>query len=195
MKVLAVVLATTDSRRPGSNKLLVPYDESTVIEHVLSTLIRSSVSKIHVVLGSDAHAVTPLLRGTRIDWSVNPHPEQGIATSAQCGITDAEGTYDAYLFALGDQPTVPPEVVDALIAVASQSTKSIFVPVHDGRRGHPVLLRSTLKPEILGLGHGADVNTLLADMPDAVQEVPVPWPGILDNLSSRSDYQRASGHT
>jgi CTP:molybdopterin cytidylyltransferase MocA len=85
---------------------------------------------------------------------------------------------------------VRPDVVQALLAAASESTdKSIIVPTQAGRRGHPTWLRwshiaaiRTLPPE---QGLNAYIRAHAAD----THELPWPTDEILRDLDTPEDYQ------
>ena len=53
------------------------------------------------------------------------------------------------------------------------------MPVHDGQRGHPLLLRSTLFPEVMEVELPEGLRTVLHRDPTRVREVPVDDPGVL----------------
>ena len=50
--ICALVLAAGESKRMGTPKLLLPFGEKTIIEHILDNILLSKVDKILVVLGS-----------------------------------------------------------------------------------------------------------------------------------------------
>src|SRR5437899_12505673 len=52
------------------------------------------------------------------------------------------GSSDSWLLAPGDHPTLDSQVVRHLISAGQSDTRHwIHVPVYQGRRGHPALLR------------------------------------------------------
>ena len=61
--------------------------------------------------------------------------------------------------------------------------------VFDGRRGHPILLSSDCVPEILGLPDDATLKTFTQRI--NAHEVDVDDPGVLDDIDTPQDYDRA----
>ena len=55
--IWAVVLAAGESRRMGTQKLLLPFGDATVVEAVVRTALASRVDRALVVLGADRDAV------------------------------------------------------------------------------------------------------------------------------------------
>jgi molybdenum cofactor cytidylyltransferase len=65
------------------------------------------------------------------------------------------------------------------------------IPVHSGRRGHPALVGVLLAPEIAHLPPNSGLRRLWRDRADAVYEVTVDDPGVLENLDDPESYDRA----
>ena len=47
----AIILAAGSSRRMGSQKFLLPFDQNTIIETVIDNVIASAIDHVMVVLG------------------------------------------------------------------------------------------------------------------------------------------------
>lgn len=191
LKVAAVVLAAGESRRMGRSKLTLPYRGRTILETVTRTLLDSPVDVVLVVLGHHREETQAALAHLNVTILVNPHPEQGMLSSVQCALTHLSEEYDAFLVALGDQPQLEAETVNALIHAAAASTKGIFVPVHAGRRGHPILFRASYREEILRLPLTVGLNMIARTHPEDVEEVPVNTRSIFEDIDTPEDYRRA----
>ncbi len=191
MRIGALVLAAGDSRRMGRNKQMLPYGESTVIETILRVLQKSPVDGVTVVLGRSWEEVWGAIDGLDVEMFVNPRPENGMLSSVQWGLAQMRGDLDGFLIVLGDQPQIRAETVAALIKAAERHPKSIFVPTYQGRRGHPVLFRASLKRAILDLPLTSGLNRLLAEHPEQIQEVEVDSDTVLKDIDTPEDYRRA----
>lgn len=191
MRVTAIVLAAGESRRMGRTKQTLPYGDSTIIEAIVDALERSRVDQIVVVLGANREEIAPLLANRRVHLVTNPHSVDGMLSSAQCALNSLLEGDDAYLFVLGDQPQIDPAIIDSLIATAERSQNAIFLPVYQGRRGHPVLIRAALRAAILALPLTVGLNELIHRNADTVEEVPVQTPSVLKDIDTPEDYQEA----
>jgi CTP:molybdopterin cytidylyltransferase MocA len=67
----------------------------------------------------------------------------------------------------------------------------MFIPTIGGRRGHPVLFRSTARDSILALPDGAGLNSWREANLDQVELVPVQTQEILRDIDTRADYEAA----
>ena len=73
---------------------------------------------------------------------------------------------------LGDMPLVTPEIIGRLIAAFNPGEgRAICVPVHEGRRGNPVLWGREFFAEIAKLDGDEGARRLLAAHADGLREV------------------------
>lgn len=132
-RLAAIVLAAGASTRFGGVKLAARLHGRPLLAHALAAI--PPMRRI-VVLGHHAGIVAPLLPdGAEIVH--NPDPAAGMGSSIACGARHL-GAEDAVFVVLGDMPHLAPADYHAL-AAAWRGAGDICVPVHGGRRGHPVL--------------------------------------------------------
>ena len=81
-------------------------------------------------------------------------------------------TCDGALILLGDMPKVDAPVLRALMA-AFTGADAICVPVHQGRRGNPILWGKSYFAEMMGLSGDRGAKPLLARHAERVIEVAV----------------------
>jgi molybdenum cofactor cytidylyltransferase len=135
--VAAVVLAAGESRRFGGRKQLAELDGRTLLEHVLE-LARTAgldpvVAVVPVWLTRPRSMDDPALR-----WIRNPNPERGMSHSLRLGFEALPDDVGAAVILLGDQPTISPDVVRAL--VAARGERPLVATRAAGRLAAPVLV-------------------------------------------------------
>src|SRR5206468_5373262 len=81
-----------------------------------------------------------------------------------------------------------PAVVAGVIAAFASSGRPIVVPVHEGRRGHPVLFAARLIPELLAAPLDQGARAVVRAHADELLEVPAPAPGILADIDTPELY-------
>jgi len=143
-RVVAVVLAAGAGSRFGGGKLLASIDGRPVLQHVLDRLVAGGVAETVVVLGEDAETLERTIEWGTAHRVRNPDPSRGLSSSLAVGVGALDEAVTGALIALGDQPMLPVDVVQALLAAAgtADATRLIVVPVyHDDRGRNPVLLR------------------------------------------------------
>ncbi len=200
--IAAVILAAGESRRMGTQKLLLPFRGSTVIGAVVRAALGSRVDRVLVVLGADRDAVREEIervrascqteegRGSdRLGFTVNDSYASGMLSSVQAGFRALPTDADAAVVMLGDQPFLPSAVVDAVVAAYREGGRGIVIPVFRGRRGHPVLIDLKYRGEVLGLDPAEGLRQLVHAHPDDVREVEAGDADILRDLDTPEDYQ------
>jgi molybdenum cofactor cytidylyltransferase len=135
--VAAVILAAGKSRRFGSAKQLAELDGRTLLEHVLVLADAAGLAPIVAVV--PVWLTRPAaMPDDRLRWVRNPHPERGMSHSMQLGFEALNDDTDAAVILLGDQPTVPPTAIAALLAARGE--KPIVATLSAGRLSPPVLI-------------------------------------------------------
>ncbi|MGA2362101.1 MAG: nucleotidyltransferase family protein [Candidatus Aminicenantales bacterium] len=187
--IWVTVLAAGESRRMGTQKLLLPFGETTVIEAIVRTALDSEAEGTVVVLGANRERVRGVLKSYPLVFAVNKDYRLGMLSSIQAGFRALPTDAEAAVIMLGDQPTIPARVLDALIRAYRESRRGIVVPVHGGHRGHPVLIDMKNKDEVLGLDPGIGLRQLLRTHPEDVLEVAVSSPEVLKDIDRPEDYR------
>ncbi len=189
--ISAIVLAAGESRRMGKPKLLLPFGNTTIIGRIIDTLIEARVDEILVVAGHVVDALAHALQSKPVRVVVNPAYREGMLSSVRAGLREVHPETDAMLLVLGDQPSIQVSWIEALVHSHHQRGGGIHVPIFQGRRGHPLLIDASFRDDILNGFDDVGLRGLLYAHPAAVHEVPLPDPGVLDDIDTPDDYARA----
>ncbi len=159
MKVASVILAAGASTRMGVNKLLLRVEGKYVIELILDTVTRVSVQTI-VVLGHNPGELVPVTSCYDVNVVINENYLAGMTSSFKKGILEVSG--EAAFLVLGDQLGVETDLMGLMIQKMEEDEEVLIVsPIFDGRKGHPVLFRDKLFPEILALDNRETLKDLV----------------------------------
>lgn len=186
--IWAVVLAAGRSRRMGTQKLLLPFGGITIVESVVGAALEASLQGVVVVLGADEERVRAKLAPSAVTFAVNEDWERGMFSSVRAGFEALPEKATAAVVMLGDQPFVKPETIDELVARHRETRRGIVLPAHDGQRGHPVLIDTKFKGEILALGPEATLRDVVRAHADDVLEVEIDDPDVLRDIDTPEDY-------
>ncbi len=139
--VSALVLAAGQSRRMGPvNKLLQEVAGKPMVRHAVEAALASRCGEVVVVTGHEREAVEAALQGLDVRFAHNPDFAEGLSTSLRAGIAALGQGSEGALVLLGDMPTVDTELIDRMVAAfAPAEGRQVVVPVHEGKRGNPVL--------------------------------------------------------
>jgi molybdenum cofactor cytidylyltransferase len=173
----AVVPAAGDSVRMGQPKLLLPVGGQPLIWHTLAAWVRSSVSRIVVVVRPADDALSNCLSEFKVQGSkfkaaghldvvVPRSPPPDMKASLQAALTHIQQHHsptgdDAFLVAPADMPNLSTPIINRLLARHSGDIAVILAPTIAGRRGHPVLIPWPLAPEAFALQADEGLNTII----------------------------------
>lgn len=188
----AIILAAGSARRMGSQKLLLPFGKKTMIETVVENVLASSIEHVMVVLGANREEVRDALENTPVQFCYNEAHENGMLSSVQCGIRALPPDATSALIFLGDQPGIPPAVINLVVEAYQEELVGIVIPLHEHRRGHPLLVDMKYRKEIEHLDLEEGLRSLRHHFPDDVLEVEVNEPGILVDIDTPADYKNAT---
>jgi molybdenum cofactor cytidylyltransferase len=188
--IWAVILAAGGSRRMGTQKMLLPFGDGTIVERVVRAALDASLQGIVVVLGADEARVREKLAPYPVTFAVNADWRRGMLSSVQTGFEALPEKATAVVVMLGDQPFVKAETVDELVAHHRENRKGIVLPVHGSRRGHPVLIDKKYGAEIVALGPEGTLREVVHAHAADVLEVEIDDPDILRDIDTPEDYGR-----
>jgi molybdenum cofactor cytidylyltransferase len=191
-KVAAIVLAAgRSSRLAPRNKLLAPFEGEPIVTRVAGAAVASGADPVIVVTGFEAERVTEALRGLGIAFVHNGDFEQGLSTSLRVGLEALSPSIDGALILLGDMPFVEPSILKALMqSFATKDRRAICIPVHQGRRGNPVLWGAAYFSEMMAMSGDVGAKQLLERHQERVTEVPVESDGIFTDIDTPADLAR-----
>jgi len=186
-----MVLAAGQSRRMGTQKLLLPFQGQPLVARVVDELLRSPVDQVFVVVGNDRDSIAEALADRRVHFVTNTHGEEEMLYSVRCGLIAMPEESVAAMVALGDQPGITADVVAELVRSFHDTNRGIVVPTYKGKRGHPLLFAMHYRDEILTRHEGRGLRGLLDTHPQDVCELEVATVGILEDIDLPDDYQLA----
>ena len=190
--ISAIVLAAGKSARMGKiNKMLLPYKESTVIGTVVAALGKSLVDEIIIVDNQDARIVDHFDINASLKFVTNLDADQGLTSSIQCGVKAVSQNPTGILVCLGDMPLLNSIDYNLLInKLLSIKYKAILMPIHNNKRGNPVLFSPHFKEEILSLQDGNGCKPVVVANNDFVIEIPFANSNCHVDIDTMDDYKR-----
>lgn len=179
VRVAAIVLAAGRSSRyraaggDGETKLVAKMNGKPIILRVVEAALASRARPVIVVVGHASRAVMDALAGSPVTVAFNPDFESGLASSLRRGLASTPVDSDGAVVLLGDMPKVGSLLIDDLIAtLESRPAVSAVAPVHEGRRGNPVLIAQPLFEQAMRLTGDRGARRLLAALaPDHIAEI------------------------
>jgi CTP:molybdopterin cytidylyltransferase MocA len=189
-----ILLAAGASSRMGRPKALLDFDGRCCLDLALEA-VRTCGPPV-LVLGPNHEEIRArvVLDGVRIAY--NLEVQSGQTASLKAGLALLPPEAEAFLFMPVDLPLLTAADVARLVDAFRSSPDprtSIFIPSHDGRRGHPVFCRRDLAAEILSLPRAASARDVVNRDPGRVGYVLYPDAYVLMDMDTPEDYVRCLG--
>ena len=216
-----IVLAAGMSRRMGvSNKLLLPFGSSTILETTVENIIAANIGEVFVVVGHEADVVKSTLENlkTRIALELTTHNprlktqtpplsiienfafKNGMTTSIQTGIRAAQLTTQNshltthFMVCLADMPWITVAEYRLLAnAFATQyvdNQRVIVQPTFGGRRGNPTVFSNIYSNIIRDLKNTEGAKSIIEENLQELCLVEMPTNSVLRDVDSPSDYEK-----
>lgn len=142
MNVSIIILAAGAASRMGQPKQLLPFKNSTLLEHAISQALNSQVKEVFCVLGANSQNIKKTVSRSQITFIDNPKWKEGLSTSIVKGINyleTLEKQLDAVLIMLCDQPFVNVHYIDLLVDTFASNPDSIIASNYGGKLGVPAI--------------------------------------------------------
>lgn len=189
VRVCGLILAGGSSSRMGRPKALLPIEGQTFVDR-LAHILGANCAEVIVVLGYEAESIGPAMRNSAT-IVVNPDPSRGQLSSLKCGLQAISSNFDAFMFTPVDYPAIEQDTVARVIAAGCEQVDwDLVIPVHNGRRGHPVLCRIKLATEFLELGEQAQAREVVHRHLDRAVLVDVDDAGTVQDVDDPAAYER-----
>jgi molybdenum cofactor cytidylyltransferase len=195
MKLGVVILAAGASSRMGRPKMLLAWEDTTVIGHLLRQWRELGAAQVAVVCATANTALAAELDRLRFpdhNRIVNPQPERGMFSSIQCAASwNGWGpALTHWAISLGDQPQVRLETLRRVMEFAAAHSSSVCQPSHHGRGRHPVILPADVFL-CLRDSQAVDLKQFLVERGTPTRRCEMDDPGLDLDLDEPADYERA----
>ena len=193
--ISALILAAGESKRMGRPKMLLPWGNTTVLGHVISTYKSAGVEEILVVTGGAHEQIEEIVNLHKVRSVFNEQYSGGeMLSSLQRGLQvllPNRDTVQAALIGLGDQPQIQTRTVQVICEAYRSRPSQLIVPSFQMRRGHPWLVENSLWQELLEMRAPLSPRDFLSGHADEIRYVEVDTPSIFADLDTPEDYQNA----
>ncbi len=183
--VPGIILAAGASSRLGEPKLLVNVGGTPLVRWAYENLKAAGCEPIIVVTRAEL-SVDVLLAVPDAIVSINPHPEAGRTGSLQNGISSLHSELGRLPRKVVMAPVDRPGWNASLVKALTGHDESVC-PIHQGRKGHPVVLNGDDLERILSVSSATSLRDIVS-----FKEVTVhgPWLHLnIDTPESLSNLQ------
>lgn len=187
-KIACIILSGGASRRMGSPKALLRFQNETFLDRIIRAF-SAVCDPVIVVVGEHADQIrSGIERGGEVLFAVNPDPERGMLSSLQCGLALVPSEAEAAMFLPVDHPHLEISTIETLAARFRADHAPVTVPTYAGEHGHPVCVARPLVAELLALATDAKPSDVIHRHVPQTVYVEVSDPAVVTDIDDPSAY-------
>ena len=186
MQNAALIVAAGMSSRMGDFKPMLNIGSISIAQRIVATLHQAGIDKIVMVTGYHATLLERHLADNGIVFLRNEDYEHTQMFESACiGLSYLKNKCERLLFTPVDIPLFTAQTVQTLL----DSGAPLACPVCDGKRGHPILISSSLIDTILSDDGSDGLRGALERCGAPMSEIPVEDRGVLHDADTPEDYK------
>jgi molybdenum cofactor cytidylyltransferase len=151
-EIWGIILASGLSKRMGTPKMLLPYQQKALVQHVIEKSLNSVLDGVVVVINSKIEGLYKevLIPGLK-QIIQNNDSHLGMSSSIKAGLNSLPQQVEAMVILLGDQPEICEKSINKVVETYRMKNKpsvvqSVFL---NNEKGHPVLFKRNVFPHLL----------------------------------------------
>ena len=192
--ISAILLAAGKSKRlKGENKLIKNFKGKPLINHILSSLIKSKVNKIFIVVGYQNQKIKKIAyKNKKITFVTNLNYKKGISSSINSGLKKISKKNIGFLITHGDMPLISKTILNTLCSALKNKDKEIFVPVYKKKLGNPLSFKYSMIKSLKKIKGDKGAKKLIRLNKQKVQLVKIKSKSILIDFDQLKDFPLAT---
>ena len=188
-----VILAAGESKRMGTPKQLLTFDNKMLINKAIDIAISTQLKSVVLVLGAFKVKIEANIIQDEISIVENINWNEGMASSVRVGLEkliEISPNIEGVVFMVCDQPFVTKEVIEELINVQAETGFEAAASHYNGKIGTPALLLKSHFNALFQLKGDTGARKILLENSEKVAIVDFDA-GIFD-IDTPEDYQNLS---
>ncbi|MFX0115786.1 MAG: NTP transferase domain-containing protein [Candidatus Hodarchaeota archaeon] len=192
-----IILAAGQSRRFQENKFLVHINGIPLLQRTLDPFLElaSRIKTVIVVTGAYTEELKPLLQKLKAKQVHNQvYTTGGMSSSVRKGLAclqDELEELNGVFIHPGDIPFILSQDLLRMIVFLEEKIKLIIIPTYKKRRGHPLLVHSSLIGELNTIKErNQGLRGFLSKYSEEIGFIPLNNPGILQDIDYPEDLER-----
>jgi molybdenum cofactor cytidylyltransferase len=174
MKTGIIILAAGAATRMGKPKMLLPYGEKNLLQHIVQQAQQIPSEGILIVTGYYDAMIKQAFNNYPINLVYNEQWKEGMASSIKLGLQwwlEQNNALTQIMILVSDQPYLNADILNKLLQQQQQTQKGIIAATYDGITGTPVLFSRQYFPQLLQLKGDKGAGNILKSFSEDVAAI------------------------
>lgn len=138
---ILILAAGGSSRMEAKIKQLLPWKQSTLLNHAIGQALKLNTEAIFVVLGAQVAQIKPTIEHDKITLLEHKEWEQGIGSTIAFGLKhlSEQKKYDAVFIQLADQPFMDAKYLTEMLETYQKNPSKIIATKYPNNHGVPAI--------------------------------------------------------
>jgi molybdenum cofactor cytidylyltransferase len=193
LEVAGIILAAGAATRMGQTKQLLPFQNQTLLGHVVDVAVDAGLAPVIVVIGAEADAVQRSIAHKAIELVRNVEWPGGMGSSITAGmrhLRQANEESAAVALLSADQPLITSRHVSEMKRLLHTSNADAVAAEYSGTLGIPAIFSRKLFARLAELSPTSGAKALLRD--PQLRIVPFPLPEAATDIDTPEDFAALS---
>jgi CTP:molybdopterin cytidylyltransferase MocA len=189
--IAGIILSAGASSRMGQPKALLPYKNTSILEHTISVQKEAGLNPIIVVLGAHIKPLDSISENMGAKVVYNKEWNLGQQSSLKAGLRAIPEEVNTIVVSLIDHPGVQSETINKLVSASLEMGDCIIQPLYKSKTGHPLILKGKII-DILRNSPIVDggVKTIISENSDMIKQISVDDQAILMDIDTIEMYNK-----
>ncbi len=189
-EIQATILAAGKGERIGTPKAFLRYNDSTFVEVIYRRLRSAGYKKVTVVTSYEQLSDLEQLELPEIEVVINFTPHAGQFSSIRLAVIAQSRSSQGMLLVPVDHPAVESTTYRELFNKWLETKRrTTIIPVYQRRKGHPVIIPSTLFASIVQASPEMTLRNLIREDEESIQYLDVMDDGVVRNINTKKEYE------
>ncbi|MGO9567750.1 MAG: DVU_1551 family NTP transferase [Desulfomonilaceae bacterium] len=188
-RIAAIILAAGCSSRMGTLKPILELGKQTILKRAISLFKDFGIEDVIVVVGHRANEIISHVQNCGVRAITNEQFERGMFSSVQAGVNALRPESEAFFLLPVDIPLVRSQTIRNLLEAYQGGNSQIVFSAFLGKRGHPPLVSSRYRNEILSYSGDDGLRGFFGNHDRHSERVEVADEMILLDLDTPADYE------
>ncbi len=186
-----IILAAGAATRMGKAKMLLPFKQTTILQHIINEVVAVEPTAVYLVTGHYHQAISDNIDQANVQIVFNQYYANGMSSSIQIGLKHLLSDYpniESIIIIVADQPFLNRDIIHALQALRQKTHKGLVAASYDGIIGTPVLLAIKYVEQLNQLIGDKGARSILQAFPEDLATVDFALGGL--DIDNEADYEQ-----